>query len=68
MPVGYGDGWARAYAPAAQALVRGVTRAARGQQSRWTRVMADVTDVGDVGLDDEFVLIGGQNGAQIVPS
>jgi hypothetical protein len=29
-------------------------------------VMADVTDVGDVGLDDEFVLIGAQEGSEIV--
>ena len=29
-------------------------------------VMADVTDIGDVGLDDEFVLIGAQDGSEIV--
>lgn len=64
LPVGYGDGWVRAYAPAAQALVRGVRVPLVGTVAM-DAVMADVTDVGDVGLDDEFVLIGAQDGAQI---
>ena len=65
LPIGYGDGWLRAYAPLAGALVRGVRVPLVGSVAM-DAVMADVTDVPGVGLDDEFVLIGAQNGAQIV--
>jgi alanine racemase len=65
LPIGYGDGWARAYSPGATALVRGVTVPLVGSIAM-DAVMADVTEVGDVGLDDEVVLIGAQGAAQIV--
>lgn len=65
LPIGYGDGWARAYSPLAGALVRGVKVPLVGSIAM-DAVMADVTDVGDVGLDDEFVLIGAQGGSEIV--
>jgi alanine racemase len=65
LPIGYGDGWVRAYSPFAGALVRGVKAPLVGSVAM-DAVMADVTDVGDVGLDDEFVLIGAQEGREIV--
>ena len=65
LPIGYGDGWARAYSPGASALVRGHRVPLRGSVAM-DAVMADVTDVGDVGGDDEFVLIGAQGESEIV--
>jgi len=67
LPIGYGDGWVRAYSPLARALVRGVKAPLVGSIAM-DAVMADVTAVGDVGLDDEFVLIGAQDGSDIVTS
>lgn len=65
LPIGYGDGWTRAYSPGAEALVRGVTVPLVGSIAM-DAVMADATEVGDVGLDDEVVLIGAQAGSEIV--
>jgi alanine racemase len=65
LPIGYGDGWVRAYSPGATALVRGVKVRLVGSIAM-DAVMADVTEVGDVGLDDEVVLIGAQEGSEIV--
>ena len=65
LPIGYGDGWARASAPLAAALVRGVRVPLVGSINM-DATMADVTDAPGVGLDDEFVLIGRQDGLQIV--
>lgn len=65
LPIGYGDGWVRAYSPLATALVRGVKVPLVGSIAM-DAVMADVTEVGDVGLDDEMVLIGTQEGSEIV--
>jgi len=65
LPIGYGDGWARAYSGLAGALVRGQRVPLVGSVAM-DAVMADVTDVGDVGGDDEFVLLGSQNGSEIV--
>lgn len=59
LPVGYGDGWSRSSSPAAQALVRG-TRVPLVGSVAMDAVMADVTGVDGVTLDDEFVLIGTQ--------
>ena len=59
LPVGYGDGWARAYSPGAQALVRG-TRVPLVGTVAMDAVMVDVTEIPAVGVDDEFVLIGRQ--------
>ncbi|CAN5769317.1 hypothetical protein BH24CHL6_BH24CHL6_14390 [soil metagenome] len=64
LPVGYGDGWSRAYAPAAQALVRGQRVPLVGTVAM-DAVMADVTDVSGVTPDDEFVLLGEQGDARI---
>lgn len=65
LPIGYGDGWVRAYSPLAGALVRGHKVPLVGSVAM-DAVMADVTDVGDVGTDDEFVLIGTQGEAAVV--
>jgi alanine racemase len=65
LPIGYGDGWTRAYSPLAGALVRGQRVALVGSVAM-DAVMADVTDVADVDTEDEFVLIGAQEGREIV--
>lgn len=64
LPVGYGDGWYRSSAPAAEAIVRGWRVPLVGTVAM-DAVMADVTDVPEVDLDDEFVLLGQQGEEQI---
>jgi alanine racemase len=66
LPLGYGDGWPRIGGGRSWALVRG-RRVPLVGTIAMDGVMADVTDVpgAPVGLDDEFVLIGEQDGASI---
>jgi alanine racemase len=66
LPLGYGDGWVRALSNRAEALVRGRRVPLVGTVAM-DAVMADVTDVaGDpIGVDDEFTLIGDQDGEVI---
>lgn len=64
LPVGYGDGFTRAYSPGAQALVRGRRVPLVGTVAM-DAVMADVTNVDGVELADEFVLMGRQEGESI---
>lgn len=64
LPIGYADGWTRAYWPGASALVRGTRVPLVGRVSM-DSVCADVTDVGEVSIDDEFVLLGSQGTGQI---
>ncbi len=64
LPVGYGDGWARAYSPGAHALVRGRRVPLVGTVAM-DAVMSDVTEVPGIGLADEFVLLGEQDGETI---
>jgi alanine racemase len=64
LPLGYGDGWVRAYAGNSSALVRGRRVPLIGSVAM-DAVAADVTDVPRIGLDDEFVLIGEQRGERI---
>jgi alanine racemase len=64
LPIGYADGWTRAYWPGASALVRGTRVPLVGRVSM-DSVCADVTDVGEVSIDDEFVLLGSQGTEQI---
>jgi len=64
LPVGYGDGWARSSAPGAQALVRGRRVPLVGTVAM-DAVMADVTEIAGVDLDDEFVLLGTQGDDEI---
>jgi alanine racemase len=61
LPVGYGDGFARAFTNRAAALVRGMRVPLVGTVAM-DAVMADVTDVPGppVSVDDEFVLLGEQ--------
>ncbi len=58
LPVGYGDGYARA-STGGDVLVRGRRVPVVGVVSM-DACTVDVTDVPGVGLDDEFVLLGGQ--------
>ncbi len=64
LPIGYGDGWSRAYTPGAEALVRGRRVPLVGTVAM-DAVMADVTDVPGAGPVDEFVLLGEQGGERI---
>jgi alanine racemase len=66
LPLGYGDGWARALSNRATALVRGERVPLVGNVAM-DAVMADVTDVPGppIGVDDEFVLIGWQGDSAI---
>jgi alanine racemase len=64
LPIGYGDGFVRAYSPGAEALVRG-SRVPLAGTVAMDAVMVDVTDVDGVNLDDEFVLLGSQ-GAETI--
>ncbi len=65
LPIGYGDGFVRAYSPGAMALVRG-TRVALVGTVAMDAVMADVSDVPGIALSDEFTLMGGSHEGQIV--
>jgi alanine racemase len=66
LPLGYGDGWSRSLSNRAEALVRGVRVPLVGTVAM-DAVMADVTDVPGppVGVDDEFTLLGEQDGEHI---
>ena len=64
LPVGYGDGWARAYGASSFALVRGRRVPLVGSVAM-DAVMADVSAMPEVTLDDEFVLLGAQGEARI---
>jgi alanine racemase len=70
LPLGYADGWTRAYWPGASALLRGRRVPLVGRVSM-DSVCADVTDAADLGevtLDDELVLLGGQGDERITPN
>jgi hypothetical protein len=64
LPLGYADGYARSSWPGARALVRGQRVDVVGRVSM-DAVTVDVTDVGEVGPEEEFVLIGRQGAAEI---
>jgi len=66
LPLGYGDGIARAHANRMEALVRG-RRVPQVGNITMDGLMIDVTDVPGpaVGLDDEFVLLGEQGDERI---
>ena len=64
LPLGYADGWSRAYWPDAVALVRGRRVPLVGVVAM-DSLMADVTDVPGVGLEDELVLLGEQGEERI---
>ena len=72
LPIGYADGWTRAYWPGAEALIRGRRVPLIGRVSM-DAVSADVTDVmgglnGNEGdIDESFVLLGRQVDERITP-
>jgi alanine racemase len=64
LPVGYADGYDRAYSSRAEVLVRG-QRAKIAGRVCMDMVMIDVTDIAGVQVGDEVVLLGAQGGARI---
>ena len=66
LPIGYADGWTRRYWPGASAIVRGRRVPLVGRVSM-DSVCADVTDAGEVGMDDTVVLLGAQGAERITP-
>jgi alanine racemase len=64
LPLGYGDGWSRAYGGRASALVRGRRVPLVGSVAM-DAVMADVSALPDVTTADEFVLLGAQGDERI---
>jgi alanine racemase len=64
LPIGYGDGWPRVHLNNGFALVRGERVPMVGAISM-DGLVVDVSQVGSVSLDDEFVLIGRQGGQEI---
>ena len=66
VPIGYGDGYPRALSGKAQAIVRGKRVNQIGRVCMYM-VMFDVTDVPDVSLEDEVVLLGAQGDQRITP-
>lgn len=66
VPIGYGDGYPRALSNRADVLVRGRRARVIGRVCM-DMLMADVTDVPGVGLEDEVVLMGAQGAECITP-
>jgi alanine racemase len=64
LPLGYGDGFARAYGGRPGALVRGRRVPLVGAVAM-DALMVDVTDVDGLDRDDEFVLLGRQGDEEI---
>lgn len=66
LPVGYGDGYPRLLSNRAEVLVHGKRAKIIGNVCM-DMLMADVTDIPDVSLDDEVVLMGSQGNECITP-
>lgn len=66
VPIGYGDGYPRILSNRSSVLVRG-HRAPQVGRVCMDMLMADVTDIPGVTLDDEVVLMGAQGGEVITP-
>ena len=66
LPIGYGDGYPRILGNRASVLVRG-RRAPLIGRVCMDMVMVDVTDIPDVTMDDEVVLLGRQMDDEITP-
>jgi alanine racemase len=64
MPVGYADGYSRLFSNRGEVLVRGVRVPVAGRVCM-DLTMLDVTDLPEVGLGDEVVLIGSQGQSSI---
>ena len=67
LPLGYADGWARSYWPGASALLRGRRVPLVGRVSM-DALCVDVTDVGEVTMGEEFVLLGSQGAERVTPN
>ena len=66
LPVGYADGYLRAFSNRAQVLVRGRRAPVVGRVCM-DQIMVDVTDIPGVRAGDEVVLMGAQGGERITP-
>ena len=66
LPIGYGDGYPRILSNRASVLVRG-RRAPLAGRVCMDMIMADITDIPGVTLDDEVVLMGRQGDEVITP-
>ncbi|MBQ6325398.1 MAG: alanine racemase [Clostridia bacterium] len=66
LPIGYGDGYPRILSNRASVLVRG-RRARQVGRVCMDMMMADITDIPGVTLEDEVVLMGAQGGEVITP-
>ena len=66
LPIGYGDGYPRCLGNRASVLVRGRRAPVIGRVCM-DMIMADVTDVPGVSLEDEVVLMGRQGDERITP-
>ena len=64
LPIGYADGLRRAHSNCGQVILRGKFAPIVGRISMDLMII-DVTDVPDVELDDEVILLGEQNGLSI---
>jgi alanine racemase len=64
IPIGYADGFQRAHSNNGHVLVRGHFAPIVGRVSM-DLTLLDVTDVAEVALDDEVILLGAQNGLRI---
>ena len=66
LPIGYGDGYPRILGNRASVLVLG-KRAPLVGRVCMDMIMADITDIPDVMMDDEVVLMGRQGDERITP-
>lgn len=66
LPVGYADGYRRLFGNRAEVLIRGKRAAVIGRVCM-DHCMVDVTDLGDVSVGDEVVLLGRQGDEYISP-
>ena len=66
LPIGYGDGYPRLLSNRASVLVRG-RRARLAGRVCMDMIMADITDIPGVTLEDEVVLMGAQGDEVITP-
>lgn len=64
LPVGYYDGYARAFSNVSYVLVKGRRAPVRGRVCM-NIIMVDVTDIEDVKLEDEVILLGNQGEEEI---
>ncbi len=64
LPIGYADGWSRSSWPGSEALARGRRVPLVGRVSM-DSVSVDLTDAGEVTMDDELVLLGAQGNERI---